>query len=76
MERRHRSRGVPAMTADPYAVYNALVDHMCAHCNRTVFRKCGEQSEDARCKCVIRCMTAILKRDDEEYPIKVPTVKQ
>lgn len=63
------------MTADPHSVYNALVDHMCAHCNRSVFKKCIALPEDRRCKTKIYCMQRILKRDDEEYPVRLPGVE-
>ena len=59
---------------DPYDVYNAVIDIMCAHCNKTIFRKCTEQTEDKRCKTKIVCMHRILKRDDEEYPTRLPKI--
>lgn len=57
---------------DPYDVYNAVIDLMCVHCNKSVFKKCTELPEDARCKTKIHCMRVILKRDDEQYPTKLP----
>ena len=60
---------------DPYDIYNAVIDIMCSHCNRSVRDKCRDLSEDKRCKTKIHCMKRILKRDDEEYPTKLPKVK-
>lgn len=60
---------------DPYTVYNAVIDIMCSHCNKTIFRKCGLLDEDTRCKTKVYCMTRILKIDHEEYPVKLPVVK-
>ena len=58
----------------PFSIYNTLVDVMCSHCNASILRKCKAQSETKRCACMIVCINNILKRDDEEYPIKVPKV--
>jgi len=60
--------------SSPYSVYNTIVDVMCTHCNATIFRKCKDQNEDGRCACMIVCINNILKRDDEEYPTKLPKV--
>jgi hypothetical protein len=60
---------------DPYDVYNAVIDIMCSHCNRSIRDKCRDLPEDTRCKTKIHCMHQILKRDDEEYPIRLPKVK-
>ena len=60
---------------DPYSIYNALVDQMCSHCNQTIRRRCQSRMEDTRCKTMIYCMEHIMKRDDEEYPVKAPKVK-
>jgi hypothetical protein len=51
---------------DPYDVYNAVIDIMCTHCNKTIRDKCKALDEDKRCKTKIVCMHRILKRDDEE----------
>lgn len=61
---------------DPYDVYNAVIDIMCAHCNSSVRKKCTELPEDIRCKTKIVCMRSILKRDDEKYPTKLPKVEK
>lgn len=51
---------------DVYDVYNAVIDLMCSHCNKSIKMKCGHLDEDTRCKTKIYCMKRILKRDDEE----------
>jgi len=61
---------------DPHSIYNKLIDMMCSHCNTSIFRKCKDQSEHIRCKTMIHCMERIMKRDDEEYPVKLPKVKE
>ena len=60
---------------DVYDVYNAVIDIMCSHCNRTIFKKCTALPESERCATKICCMNQILKRDDEEYPVKLPHVQ-
>lgn len=60
---------------DVYDIYNAVIDLMCSHCNQSIRHKCGHLNEDTRCKTKIHCMKLILKRDDEEYPAKLPKVK-
>jgi hypothetical protein len=59
---------------DPYNVYNTVIDIMCVHC--AIRKKCAAlPDEDTRCKTKIHCMKRILKRDDEEYPTRLPEVK-
>jgi hypothetical protein len=58
----------------PHDVYNTVIDLMCRHCNKSIFRQCGLLDEDTRCKTKIKCMKDILKRDDEMYPIELPKV--
>jgi hypothetical protein len=59
---------------DIYNVYNAVNAIMCSHCNETIRRKCSVLPDDTRFKTKIHCMHQILKRDDEEYPIRLPKV--
>ena len=60
---------------DPFDVYNAVIDIMCAHCNADIKRDCGLLPEGKRCRTKIYCMHRILKRDNEEYPTSLPKVK-
>lgn len=61
---------------DPYDVYNTVIDIMCVHCNPTIRKKCHALPDESdRCKTKIHCMKQILKRDDEEYPTRLPRVK-
>jgi len=63
--------GEEGMT-DPYSVYNALIDHMCSHCNQTIRRRCNLLPEETRCKNKIWCMKHILEPNHENYPIRLP----
>lgn len=58
--------------ADLYDVYDSLCNLMCKHCNRSLRIKCAGLPNSIRFKTVIICMGQILKRDDEEYPIRLP----
>jgi hypothetical protein len=53
-------------------VYESVCKLMCKHCNRSLRIKCAGLPESTRFKTVIICMGNILKRVDEEYPIRLP----
>jgi hypothetical protein len=60
---------------DPYDVYNTVIDIMCVDCDPDIKWDCEHLPEGVRCRTKIYCMKHILKRDDEEYPTKLPKVK-